>query len=250
MASIGVRREIMIEPWFERRARSCSSATRTRPCRCVSLSGPWPLRSTSRPDAVAVTRISSGVAGGGQGPRNRPRGRQGPVHRSGEQRAGVDFNYVMRARLHESGGWPALHVACVKGCAPAPRAMGIGKVSNRDCKPRPPQGAGDKIAFPSRIRVRRKRLHRAAAATRKIAAERRDPARARGQHLDQCAPRAIDFGGDRFTSQGIGDIDQALRPCATPSPRAPSRSMVSLDIIAKTGSRSWGESREPSTTTP
>jgi hypothetical protein len=89
--------------------------------------------------------------------------------------------------------------------------MRIGKVSNRDCKPRPPQGAGDKIAFPSRIRIRRKRLHRAAAATRKIAAERRDPMRARSQDLDQFAARTIDFGGDCFTSHGIGDKDQVLR---------------------------------------
>ena len=168
-----------------------------------------PLRVIERPMAFEID-IETGRrrgdknierrAGGGQGPRNRPRGRQGPVHRSGEQRAGVDFNYVMRARLHESGGWPALHVACVKGCAPAPRAMGIGKVSNRDCKPRPPQGAGDKIAFPSRISVRRKRLHRAAAATRKIAAERRDPARA---PVCQRVARADRQGDRHMCSAGL-----------------------------------------------
>ena len=151
------------------------------------------------------------LAGGGQGLRNRARGRQGPVHRSGEHRAGVDFNYLMRARLHESGGWPALHVACVKGRAAAPGAMRIGEVQDLVRQAGPPQGAGDKIAFPSRIGIRRKRLHRAAAAVREIAAERRDPMRARGQNLDQCAARTIDFGGDCFTSQGIGDKDRAVR---------------------------------------
>ena len=80
------------------------------------------------------------LARGGEGPRNRARGRQGPVHRSGEQRAGVDFNYLMRARLHESGGWPALHVACVKRCAAAPGAMRIGEVRNLDSSGRPAAG--------------------------------------------------------------------------------------------------------------
>ena len=32
-----------------------------------------------------------------------------------------------------------------------------------------------------------------------------------GQNLDQCAARTIDFGGDDFTGQRIGDKDQAIR---------------------------------------
>src|ERR1700694_1991920 len=97
------------------------------------------------------------LAGGVEGLRNRARGRQGPVHRSGEHRAGVDFNYRMRARLHESGGWPPLSKACVKDRAAATRAMRIGEVRTLVREAGPPQGAGDKIAFPSRIRIRRKR---------------------------------------------------------------------------------------------
>jgi hypothetical protein len=46
------------------------------------------------------------LTGGGQGLRNRACGWQGLVHRRGKHRAGVDFNDLMRARLHESGGWP------------------------------------------------------------------------------------------------------------------------------------------------
>jgi hypothetical protein len=101
--------------------------------------------------------------------------------------------------------------------------MGIGKVSNRDCKPRSPQGAGDKIAFPSHIGIRRKRLHRAAAATRKIAAERRDPMRAWSQNLGQFAARTVHFGEDCLTRQGIGDKDRAIRALrdAFPAPSEP-----------------------------
>jgi hypothetical protein len=85
--------------------------------------------------------------------------------------------------------------------------MRIDEVRNLGCEAGPPQGAGDKIVFPSLIEIRRKRLHRATAATRKIAAERRDPMRAWGQNLDQCAARTIDIDGDCFTGQGIGDKD-------------------------------------------
>jgi hypothetical protein len=89
--------------------------------------------------------------------------------------------------------------------------MRIGEVQDLVRQARPPQGAGDKIAVPSRIGVRRERLHRAAAATRKIAAERRDTIWAWGQNLGQCTPRTIDFGNDCLTGQGIGDKDQAIR---------------------------------------
>ena len=104
-----------------------------------------------------------------------------------------------------------LCVACVKSCAAAPRAMRFGEVQDFVRQADPPQGAGDEIAFPSCVRVRRKRLHRAAAATRKIAAERRDTIWAWGQNLGQCTPRTIDFGSDCLTGQGIGDKDQAIR---------------------------------------
>jgi hypothetical protein len=107
--------------------------------------------------------------------------------------------------------WPALHVACVKCRATAPGAMRIGEVRNLVRQAGPPQGAGDKIAFPSRIGIRRKRLHRAAAAVREIAAERRDPMRTWGQNLDQCTPRTIDFGDDCFTGQSKGNNDRAIR---------------------------------------
>jgi hypothetical protein len=150
-------------------------------------------------------------SGGGQGTRNRVGSGHGPVHRRGKQRAGVDFNDLMRARLHEAGGWPPLDIARVKSCAATPGAMRIGEVRDLIRQAGPPQGALDQIAFPSRVRVRRKRLHRAAAAVREIATERRDPMRACGQNLDQYAARTIDFGGNCFASQGIGDKDQAIR---------------------------------------
>ena len=60
-----------------------------------------PLRLKERPMAFEID-IETGrrrgdkdierPAGGGEGFRNRACGRQGPVHRSGEQRAGLDFN--------------------------------------------------------------------------------------------------------------------------------------------------------------
>jgi hypothetical protein len=176
MASIGVRREITIEPWFERRA----IMRQRKPDKGLglgfaegSMAFEIDIEAGRRRGDENVERL----AGGGEGLRNRARGRQGPVHR---RRRAPGRSRFQRARLHESGGWPPLSKACVKDRAAATRAMRIGEVRNLVGEAGPPQGAGDKIAFPSRIRIRRKRLHRAAAATRKIAAERRDPMRAWG----------------------------------------------------------------------
>ena len=91
-------------------------------------------------------------SGGGQGLGDRAGGGQGPVHRRREHRARVDFNDLMRARLHEFNSCLAPDIARVKSCAATPGAMRIGEVQDLIRQAGPPQGALDQIAFPSRVR--------------------------------------------------------------------------------------------------
>jgi hypothetical protein len=127
MESIGSRCISTISPWFERRARSCSSATGTRFCLSLSCNGPWPLTSTSRPDAVAVTRMSSVL-------RRRPRLRQLPGQRAkrlpakGQATDRNRFRQFYAHGLAETRGGPQAGIAGVKSRAAAAYAMRINEI--------------------------------------------------------------------------------------------------------------------------
>ncbi len=91
--------------------------------------------SISRPDSVATTEISSGLRGGLQRRCDRVGGGERALHLGRQDRAGIEIDYVMRARLHEADARPASRVVTgVEGRAPAPQAVRIDQVRDLRCR--------------------------------------------------------------------------------------------------------------------
>ena len=180
MRSVGARDCATKSPWRVRRASLCFAATLASDAVMAAVSGPEPRTSTSRPESVAVTWISSGFLVGPNTSAMAQAAGSAPSRILGQDRAAVDGDEVMRARGGKADFEHLMGAAArVKDDAAAAFAMGVDEIADRRVDAGLAQRRHDEIALPDAVRSARPVLQGAAAADAEMRADRRNALRAR-----------------------------------------------------------------------
>ena len=211
--SVGAARCATISPWRVSRARTVrgGDAARAWPDR-AAVSGPEPRTSTSMPESVAVTWMSSGLSAGlrisaiAQAARSRRRGRARGSDNGRSPPRGARGPPQSRLRARRARAAPGMEHG-----AAAAFAVGIDEVVDRRIDAGLRQRVDHERALPVAVTRRRPMLHGAAAAGAEMRTDRRDALGARV--LDPHQMAAVGMAGpgvdlDGLAGQRVGHEDR------------------------------------------